>query len=248
MDSRYKASQIHQMIQVRMEEELQVGRKGKSTDNRIIFSAGQGAGSSCSINHPTDLISQQWLEMQFCESKFYRHQQQKNLAVPLSIAKQAEGEWYTATFLNSKHWRAWLPDCPFCQVTTNYLTCPHASPYYKRLGVAGNAMKTENQTVVISENPSVTSKRFCQRCQHAAALAFICNTPVVHLRVNTLICCGTSQFSHSLWPGYLLIHNEDEAYVPFTHQEVMYLNKCIKIQLLDECQSSHGHVSLSLGY
>lgn len=58
-------------------EELRVGRKGKSTDSRIIFSAGQGTGSSCSINHPTELISQQWLEKQFCESEFYRHQQQK---------------------------------------------------------------------------------------------------------------------------------------------------------------------------
>lgn len=78
MDPRYKALQIHQkMTHVRAAGELHVGRKGKSTDSRIIFSAGQGTGSSCSINHPTELISQQWLEKQFCESKFYRPQQQK---------------------------------------------------------------------------------------------------------------------------------------------------------------------------
>lgn len=167
---------------MRTAEELQVGSKGKLTDNRIIFSAGQGTGSSCSINHPTDLISQQWLEKQFWESKFYRHQQQKNLAVPLSTTKQAEGEWYTATLLNSKHFRAWLPEHPFCQVTTNYFTCPHGSPYSRTPGMAGNTMKTENQTVAISEDPSVTSERFCQCCQHTAGPAFISNKPVVHLR------------------------------------------------------------------
>lgn len=88
-------------------EELWVGRKGKSTDSRIIFSAGQGTGSSCSINHPTELISQQWLEKQFCESEFYRHQQQKKSGRSSFNSKTCRRKMvhiYTTATKNLKTW------------------------------------------------------------------------------------------------------------------------------------------------
>lgn len=119
MDPRYKASQIHQkMIHVRTVEELQVDRKGKSTDSRIIFSAGQGTGSSCSINHPTELISQQWLEKQFCKSKFYRHQQQKKSGCSSFNSKTSRRRMVHSYITEVKHLKTWIPEHPFCQLRT----------------------------------------------------------------------------------------------------------------------------------
>lgn len=139
-------------------EELQVGRKSKSTDSRIIFSAGQGAGSSCSINHPTELISQQWLEKQFCESEFYRHQQQKKSHCSSFNSKTSRRKVVHIYVAETKHLKTWILQYPFCQLTTNYFTCPYASPNTKLLGMVGNVTKSENQTVIINRDLFVASE------------------------------------------------------------------------------------------
>lgn len=139
-------------------EELRVGRKSKSTDSRIIFSAGQGAGSSCSINHPTELISQQWLEKQFCESEFYRHQQQKKSRCSSFNSKTSRRKVVHIYVAETKHLKTWILQYPFCQLTTNYFTCPYASPNTKLLGMVGNVTKSENQTVIINRDLFVASE------------------------------------------------------------------------------------------
>jgi len=98
------------MIRVRTVEELWAGRKGKSTDSRIIFSAGQGTGSSCSINHPTELISQQWLEKQFCESKFCRHQQQKKSGCSSFNSERSRRRMVRSYTTEIKHLKNWIPE------------------------------------------------------------------------------------------------------------------------------------------
>lgn len=97
----------------------------QSTDSRIIFSSGQGTGSSCSINHPTELISQQWLEKQFFESKFYGHQQQQKSACSSFNSKASRRKLahnYITEGLGTRV--SLLP-------VYNYFTSPYASPYSK---------------------------------------------------------------------------------------------------------------------
>lgn len=82
----------------------------------------------------------------------------RNLAVPLSTAKQAEGKWYTSTLLKPRIWRPVYLKYSFYQLTTNYFTCPYASPNSKLLSMVGNVTKSDNQTVIINRHLYVASE------------------------------------------------------------------------------------------
>lgn len=82
----------------------------------------------------------------------------RNLAVPLSTAKHAEGKWYTSTLWKPRLWRPGYPKYPFWQLTINYFTCPYASPNSKLLDMVGNVTESENQTVVINRDLNVASE------------------------------------------------------------------------------------------
>lgn len=169
-------------------EELRVGSKGKSTDSRIIFSAGQGAGSSCSINHPTELISQQWLEKQFCESEFYRHQQQKKSGCSSFNSKTSRRKMVHIYITETNNLKTWIPQYPFCQLKTNYFTCPYASPNSKLLAMVGNVTKSENQTVIINRDLYVASESISANTSmepRVAASVLPSKMPtIMHLKTN----------------------------------------------------------------
>ena len=115
--------------------------------------------------------------------------------------------------------------------------------------MVGNVTKSENQSVIINKDLSVTSESvsattpsmqsdsgnnqlLSPRCQLYCVLRQTClpatAVPSSTTHYDQTICYHTSK---------------DKIYVTFSHLEAMHLNKWIKIQPLAEGQSPYGHIS-----